>query len=786
VAAATVSVDRDVTGPPELSEHARIHRDNLERTLSRIWLAMTAAFGAQWFWISTAENAGAGIQVLTFGYICVELIAVVSVFKDLTRATTVVGLLLCLAFTVAVTILAMANRAALFGRHGAVGDGLLLLLAPALSAYAGFGVRARLIAPCSIVAFVSLMLAMLAPTGALSLGLIPYEQGLWSIANLVVVWSVTRFLRRGARQADRLSEQAAQLEARTRAAGAAVLADQRAVSIVHDLVIHALLALSRPVSTGRYRETGRLVDGAIDGLAGRTFAQEADDSDVDLDALLRADARQWSSTLHLTLNSGGAVVVPASVADAVVGAVKECLRNVVRHAHTTNVTIAVSFNGFLQVQVRDDGAGFEVRAPVPGHFGVSRSIVGRLQSVGGFALIDSLPGEGTRVTLRWAPLDLPDSPDELSASDAAWSWVQRLGLSLRSVWLTYFAPSLAVTVVLAFLHLPDARSAPLALTIVAVQVGISFYAAGRAARLRLSLASGVVLLVVNAALVAIGIDMIAPGTQDGYAYWVIGGAVSSAAVIALLRPIRESLPATVVLVSVISASISQSSTGGTIGAVTVVLLGVLIAVAHRRAFERLNPISENYLTQLSEARAAAERLTALRSVEEQRIAPVRRRILPFLRAAKEDDGMLADAEFVLRAAALHRWARQHLELPEFFDDRVGQLLDAAEDNGIEVDIIGENPRGGAVSVGRRLLEFALQQPHVTKIKLSFIPSTAEATDLLLLVVCRASIPDTMISNVEMIDSALSVTATTNLLCVKWTPEPASRAAVSAPTPAATV
>ena len=53
--------------------------------------------------------------------------------------------------------------------------------------------------------------------------------------------------------------------------------------------------------------------------------------------------------------------------------------------------------GGVFCSVKDDGAGFADSAP--SGFGISRSIVGRMQDVGGRAEVRSRPGHGTEVCL---------------------------------------------------------------------------------------------------------------------------------------------------------------------------------------------------------------------------------------------------------------------------------------------------------------------------------------------------------------------------------------------------
>jgi signal transduction histidine kinase len=83
-------------------------------------------------------------------------------------------------------------------------------------------------------------------------------------------------------------------------------------------------------------------------------------------------------------------------------AVRESLRNTVKHAATKEVVLRVEErDGGIAVVARDHGQGFDVRHRPPG-FGISQSIVARLAEVNGHGTVDSRPGHGTKVTL-WVP-----------------------------------------------------------------------------------------------------------------------------------------------------------------------------------------------------------------------------------------------------------------------------------------------------------------------------------------------------------------------------------------------
>ena len=81
-------------------------------------------------------------------------------------------------------------------------------------------------------------------------------------------------------------------------------------------------------------------------------------------------------------------------------AVGEAVANALEHAAARTIVVFAETDDAGQVfaSVRDDGAGFDVDAPVRGH-GLSESIDGRLVSMGGHAEVHSTPGRGTEVRL---------------------------------------------------------------------------------------------------------------------------------------------------------------------------------------------------------------------------------------------------------------------------------------------------------------------------------------------------------------------------------------------------
>jgi signal transduction histidine kinase len=86
-------------------------------------------------------------------------------------------------------------------------------------------------------------------------------------------------------------------------------------------------------------------------------------------------------------------------AAALVGAVREALNNVHKHAKASRVVVRceTSESG-ARVVVSDDGVGVDLAHATAG-IGLRHSIVGRMVNSGGRAIVASEPGHGTLVTL---------------------------------------------------------------------------------------------------------------------------------------------------------------------------------------------------------------------------------------------------------------------------------------------------------------------------------------------------------------------------------------------------
>ncbi len=120
---------------------------------------------------------------------------------------------------------------------------------------------------------------------------------------------------------------------------------------------------------------------------------------ADLGEILASVASHHGAEIVISAADRG---VPVMVADAIADSVAEALVNVARHAGTTAAAVQLrdSRSGVI-VTISDQGRGFVPARISPAKRGIRESIAGRMASAGGAAEVDSSPGRGTRVTLRW-------------------------------------------------------------------------------------------------------------------------------------------------------------------------------------------------------------------------------------------------------------------------------------------------------------------------------------------------------------------------------------------------
>ncbi|ROQ39964.1 two-component sensor histidine kinase [Frondihabitans sp. PhB188] len=181
-------------------------------------------------------------------------------------------------------------------------------------------------------------------------------------------------------------------------------------ALVHDHVLSALLIASRAdaVPTPALRE---LAASTLRTLNEEALPPHQVLSGEEFVGRLRSTVSSQGAGIAFDGELGAAVRVPADIAQALIEATSEAVRNSLLHAaaddaggDVTRLVRVASLDGGLAIVVRDDGRGFNSRRIPPERLGVRVSILNRMATLpGGHADIESGRGLGTRVTLAWSP-----------------------------------------------------------------------------------------------------------------------------------------------------------------------------------------------------------------------------------------------------------------------------------------------------------------------------------------------------------------------------------------------
>jgi ligand-binding sensor domain-containing protein/signal transduction histidine kinase len=116
---------------------------------------------------------------------------------------------------------------------------------------------------------------------------------------------------------------------------------------------------------------------------------------------MRLDAVEARSGVQAELQVDGSEALPRTVQVELYNIAQEALNNVIKHALAHRVQVRLQFGDALtRLEVCDDGVGFEPAiARLRGGFGIS-GMEERAQGIGGTLLIESTPGQGTRVAVQ--------------------------------------------------------------------------------------------------------------------------------------------------------------------------------------------------------------------------------------------------------------------------------------------------------------------------------------------------------------------------------------------------
>jgi hypothetical protein len=190
-------------------------------------------------------------------------------------------------------------------------------------------------------------------------------------------------------------------------------------SIVHDSVLTTLLSAARAYTPEAKALAAVMAGNAIGYLHDAALVQPDDGSTVRLRAIAQRildAAADMSRPFQIRAVDVGARSVPASVGEAIVAAATQAMVNSVQHAgESPRVKRWIAIKGIrpggIQVEIGDNGAGFDADTVPTERLGVRVSIVERIGNAGGLAKVVSAPHRGATITVLWPA---PKSADRAS------------------------------------------------------------------------------------------------------------------------------------------------------------------------------------------------------------------------------------------------------------------------------------------------------------------------------------------------------------------------------------
>lgn len=232
---------------------------------------------------------------------------------------------------------------------------------------------------------------------------------LLAVVQLSLAWSLTRRLRRGQQERERLLLQAIQASNAER---------RRIAGDLHDTVVQDLAGVSLSLGAAASEAREPSVRSALErGAAGTRLSirrlrsllvdiyppnLQAEGLPAALSDLLEPLSERRVNTV---LDVERSLQLSPAAEQLVFRCAQEALRNVAAHAEATNVAVSLSGNGSdaARLVVEDDGKGFTAEEAASrqagGHFGMTL-LADSAADFGATLEVDSTPGRGTRVVLE--------------------------------------------------------------------------------------------------------------------------------------------------------------------------------------------------------------------------------------------------------------------------------------------------------------------------------------------------------------------------------------------------
>lgn len=515
-----------------------------------------------------------------------------------------------------------------------------------------------------------------------------------ALADVVVGIGMTFAVHAFAAALERAAKRSVEADAKTsrqRQAAAREEAQRRAVAAAGQALHDEVLVALRTVGDGSVsrERTRRVCEKAVEAVAeletlvprAGTFEEGPDvTGGRSVRDLTRAIATEPHFKLVVSLDPAAAgVALPSPVHEAVERAVREALRNVLRHSGAVTADLRVSLDdNALRVWVVDRGSGLP--EPFEAGYGTLLSIVDAVGDVGGSAELKPTPGGGTTVDLR-VPLQPPANPSALRS--AYNRTIRATGTASPIHAITW--PVALVWVYTAIRYSWEWPTPWVSLLLVVLYVGTTAVVV-----LRITQRSPTVRWLMGAATGLLALDALSlalapPGSLLDYRSWTFGFLAAPLVALTMVLP----WPAAVTVLAphpvliVISAYLDPALTGGAVpwGSLNAVVgtpVAAMVLGRLLRGLGRRIEVEESESAGLSAERARRRSLAAVRTLHLEHTTQV---VVPWLTAISTGEIDSKSAEAAKWAGLLSSEVRDDLYAPGFLQGDMRRKVTAFRHGG---------------------------------------------------------------------------------------------------------
>ena len=272
---------------------------------------------------------------------------------------------------------------------------------------AGFGLSIRWSAVFITLIPVWFVFLRLAPAGGSSSLGRALQDAVYTFLISAVFTALIQMLKFRAAQQDAANLETQAAAAKTATSDAIQRERIRLAAVVQQKIITALEQAATADTMASKKTAAKLAEAAIQKLANYTFEEFDYRETVSVASLFNAIEVAVSSqapSFKIDSEAIGTIQVPAGVSIALTEATMQAVTNSLMHAggpEVNRVLVMKANRKGLKIVIKDDGVGFWPNRIHKDRLGFRVMIVRNVESVGGHVNLQTAPGDGTSVILKW-------------------------------------------------------------------------------------------------------------------------------------------------------------------------------------------------------------------------------------------------------------------------------------------------------------------------------------------------------------------------------------------------